>query len=131
MKDANNRWVWFFVLAAGFNFCTGGAIFFHPGWSYSIAYIGLPDDSTLRFWSDFGFAVLLVGLGYLIIALDLDRGQGIAVLGVIAKLFDVIVLPTRWIEGLAHGIVIVPAAIDGLFCIGFILYLIRRRSASY
>ena len=130
MKNINTRWVWFFVLAAGFNFFTGGAIFFAPRWSYSIAYIGVGTDSTLRFWGDFGFAVLLVGLGYLIIALDLNRGRGIAFLGVIAKLFDVIVLPTRWAEGLAHPIVLLPAAIDGLFAIGFIVFLIRRRPAQ-
>ncbi len=127
MKNANTVWVWFFVLAAGFNFCTGGPIFFAPRWSYALAYLAPADDTALRFWGDFGFAVLLVGLGYLVIALDLNRGKGIAFLGVIAKLFDVIVLPMRFHAGLAHSIVLWPAAIDGLFCIGFIAFLFRRR----
>ena len=130
MKSADTRWVWFFVLAAAFNAGTGGPIFFCPAWSYSIAYIGPPDPAALRFWSDFGFAVLLVGLGYLVIALDLNRGKGIAFLGVIAKLFDVIVLPMRWAEGLAHPIVLWPAAIDGLFAIGFVVFLLRRRPTN-
>jgi hypothetical protein len=130
MNAANTRWVWFFVLAAVFNGCTGGPTFFAPGWSYSVAYIAPPDAATLRFWGDFGFAVLLVGLGYLLIALDLNRGKGIAFLGVIAKLFDVIALPTRWAEGLAHPIVLVPAGIDALFCIGFIAFLFRARQTN-
>ena len=43
-----------------------------------------------------------------------------------AKLFDMIVLPLRWLEGLAHPIVVIPAAVDGGFCLGFAWFLLRR-----
>lgn len=131
MKDSSSGWLWFFIFAAGFNFCTGGAIFFDPKWSYSIAYLGTPDASTLRFWADFGFAVLLIGVGYVLVAFDLKRGRGIVLLGVLAKAFDVIVLPSRLLEGLAHEIVLLPAAVDGLFCVGFVVFLIGTRSEAF
>ena len=128
MNPTRTRWIWFFACAAAFNFLTGGAVFFTPKWSYSIAYMGVPDDSTLRFWADFGFAVLLIGIGYALVAIDIDRGRGIVLLGVIAKLFDVIVLSVRWLGDIAHAIVLLPATIDGLFCAGFIAFLIRYRA---
>ena len=73
--------------------------------------------------------MLLIGLGYAIIALDVDRNRGIVWLGIVAKLFDMIALPLRWLEGLAHPIVVIPAAIDGAFCLGFVWFLLRRPPA--
>ena len=98
-------------LAAAFTFSMGGPIFFASAWS---------------FWSDFGYAVLLIGLGYAILGWNVDRNRGIVWLGIVAKLFDMIAPPLRWWEGLAHPIVIAPAAIDGLFCLGFVWFLLRR-----
>ena len=125
MDNSRQRWTVFFFLAAAFNFCMGGPIFFASAWSYSVAYLGPPDPGAIRFWGDFGYAVLLVGLGYAIIGLDIDKNRGIVWLGIVAKLFDMIVLPLRWSEGLAHPIVIAPAAIDGAFCLGFVWFLLR------
>ena len=126
MDDSRKRWTLFFCLAAAFNFCMGGPIFFASAWSYAVAYIGVPDPATLRFWGDFGYAVILIGVGYAILGVDIDRNRGIVWLGIIAKLFDMIALPLRWSEGLAHPIVLVPAGIDGLFCLGFVVFLVRR-----
>lgn len=126
MDSSRRHWTVFFFLAAAFNFSMGGPIFFASAWSYSVAYILPPDAATLRFWGDFGYAVLLIGLGYAILGLNVDRNRGIVWLGIVAKLFDMIALPVRWWEGLANPIVIAPAAIDGLFCLGFVWFLIRR-----
>jgi hypothetical protein len=125
MDTTRRRWTVFFFLAAAFNFSMGGPIFFASDWSYSVAYLGPPDPAAIRFWGDFGYAVLLIGLGYAILGLDVDKNRGIVWLGIVAKLFDMIVLPLRWHEGLAHPIVIVPAAIDGAFCLGFVWFLLR------
>jgi hypothetical protein len=124
-------WTLLFVATGIFNFCMGGPIFFAPGWSCQLAYyIDPADAATLRFWGDFGFAVLLIGVGYIFVALDIDKNIGIVWLGIFAKLFDVIVLSVRWSEGLAHAIVLFPAAIDDSFVLAFVLFLWRARSAS-
>ena len=130
MDDSRRRWTVFFYLAAAFNFCMGGPIFFASAWSYAVAYVGVPDPAALRFWGDFGYAVILIGIGYAIIGADVDRNRGIVWLGIIAKLFDMIALPLRWYEGLAHPIVLAPAGIDGLFCLGFVIFLVRRPAAK-
>ena len=130
MDSIRRRWTVFFFLAAAFNFSMGGPIFFASAWSYSVAYILPPVAPTLRFWGDFGYAVILIGLGYAILGLDVDRNRGIVWLGIVAKLFDMIALPVRWWEGLAHPIVLAPAGIDGLFCLGFVWFLIRRPAVA-
>ena len=54
MDDSRKRWTVFFYLAAAFNFCMGGPIFFASAWSYAVAYVRVPDPAALRFWGDFG-----------------------------------------------------------------------------
>ena len=124
---SRHRWALFFFAAAAFNFCMGGPIFFASAWSYAIAYVGIPNADVLRFWGDFGFAVLLIGVGYAIVGFDVTRNRGLVWLGIFAKAFDVVALSLRWSQGLAHPIVLVPAAIDGLFLIFFAVFLVRTR----
>lgn len=130
MNIDRKSWTFLFVAAGIFNFCMGGPIFFAPGWSYQLAYIDTADSATLRFWSDFGFAVLLIGVGYFMVAVNVDKNIGIVWLGIFAKLFDVIVLSLRWREGLTHAVVLIPAAIDGIFVLAFVLFLWRSPSAG-
>ena len=117
------RWSLMFLAAAAFNLLMGGPIFLAPGWSYRVAYLGQPPESTLRFWGDFGFAVLLIGVGYGILSRDITRNRGIVWLGIFAKMFDVVALSWRWMDGIARPIALVPAAIDGAFMVLFILFL--------
>ena len=124
MPIRRRHWMLFFFAAAAFNFCMGGPIFFASDFSYTIAYVGAADASTLRFWGDFGFAVMLVGAGYAIVGLNVDANRGIVWLGIFAKAYDVIMLSLRWEHGLAHDIVLLPAAIDGAFGIFFIVFLL-------
>jgi hypothetical protein len=112
-----------FLCAAGFNFAMGGPIFLFSAWSYRVAYIGEASADTLRFWGDFGFAVLLIGVGYWIVSRDVTKNRGLVWLGIIAKLFDVVALSVRWANGIAHPIALVPAAVDGAFVVLFILFL--------
>jgi len=123
MQDKRRRWSLMFVCAAGFNFAMGGPIFFFPAWSYRVAYIGEASAGILRFWGDFGFAVLLIGVGYWIVSREVTKNRGLVWLGIIAKLFDVVALSVRWAVGIAHTIALVPAAVDGAFVVLFILFL--------
>jgi len=123
MTVGRHHWMLFFFAAAAFNFCMGGPIYFTSDFSYAVAYIGPADASTLRFWSDFGFAVLLIGVGYMIVGFNVDANRGIVWLGIAAKAYDVINLSLRWRHGLVHDIVLLPAAIDGIFGVFFIVFL--------
>lgn len=119
----HRRWSMMFLGAAIFNFLIGGSILFASGWSYRLGYLGDAPGSTLRFWGDFGFAVVLVGVGYAIVAADITKNRGIVWLGVFAKLFDVVVITWRWSEGIARPLALLPAAVDGAFVILFVLFL--------
>jgi hypothetical protein len=95
MADRRHLWKLFFCVAAAFNFCMGGPIFFAPEFSHASAYIGDANASTLMFWRDFGFAVVLVGAGYAIVGFNVDANRGIVWLGIFAKAYDVINLSLR------------------------------------
>jgi hypothetical protein len=82
---------------------------------------------TLRFWSDFGFAVVLIGVGYYLVSRDVDQNRGLVWLGVPAKLFDVVTLTSRFAMGLASPLVLIPAAVDGLFMLAFVAFLYQTR----
>lgn len=123
MQDNHKRWSLMFLAAAGFNFAMGGPIFFAPAWSYRLAYLGEASAGILRFWGDFGFAVLLIGVGYWIVSRDVTSNRGIVWLGIFAKLFDVVAISVRWVEGIAHTTALAAAAVDGAFVVLFILFL--------
>jgi len=121
------QWSLMFLAAALFNFAMGGPIFLASTWSYRLAYLGDVQESAVRFWGDFGFAVLLIGVGYWILSRDVTKNHGIVWLGIFAKMFDVIVLSWRWASGLARPIVLLPATVDGAFAVLFILFLLSGR----
>src|SRR5258706_15970769 len=102
-------WSLMFYAAAAFNFAMGVPTIVFPEWSYAIAYKGHTTPELLRFFSDFGVCVVLIGVGYAIVGRDPTRNRGIVVLGILAKLFDVFTLTTRWRTGLANTFVLFPA----------------------
>jgi hypothetical protein len=119
-------WAIMFAGATAFNLCIGGSIMIAPSWTFHLAYAGAGAPETLRFWADFGFAVALIGVGYGIVARDVTRNRGLVWIGIFAKLFDVVVLGTRWLDGVAHTAALVPGAIDGAFILLFIAFLRAR-----
>jgi hypothetical protein len=123
-------WPRMFVVAGLFNFVIAIPIIVAPRWSYDLAFvpaIGEGDAMTLRFWRDFGFAVAIIGIGYYIVARDVTANRGIVLIGILAKMFDVVVLTYRYAIDVAEPIVLLPAAIDGLFVVLFVLFLVRNK----
>ncbi len=88
------RWSRFFLGAALFNYAIGVPMFFFKAWSYNVAFLPVVgrDPMAIRMWANFGFAVLLIGLGYQIISRDINKNRGIVLVGILAKLFDVVKL---------------------------------------
>ncbi|GGR47310.1 hypothetical protein [Streptomyces netropsis] len=117
-------WSRLFLAAALFNYVIGFPILLASRWSYDLTYMSdvTRDTMALRLWADFGFAVLLIGFGYQIIAHDVTQNRGIVLLGIAAKLFDVVNLSTLYAWDIARPLVLVPAAIDGAFAIAFVWF---------
>ena len=131
MKFGSNFWQKIWMAAALFNFIMGVPIALAPAWTFAVAYgpSGVSaDPMALRLWRDFGLLVILIGVGYYIVSRDITKNRGLVYLGIVAKLFDVVVLTYRFEAGLANPIVLIPAAIDGIFVILFILFLVQTRS---
>ncbi len=117
-------WAIVFLVAALFNFAIGFPIMLARQWSYDLSYVPAVgrDPMAMRLWADFGFAVVLIGFGYLIVWRDVLKNRGIVLLGIIAKLFDVFNLTILCWWGLANPIVLLPAFIDGVFVVLFIVF---------
>ena len=126
------HWATVFLLAALFNYAIGLPIMLARRWSYDLSY--LPevsrDPMALRLWADFGFAVVLIGLGYQIVSRDVSKNRGIVLLGIIAKLFDVFNLTYLYLRGVAKPLVLAPALIDGVFVALFIAFWISTARKS-
>ena len=126
MNDSDRQthhWSLMFWAATAFNFLIGIPIWLLSRWTYEFAFFDAALPGAVRLWSDFGFAVVLVGSGYAIVAFDVTRNRGIVWLGIFAKLFGVVVLFWRFVIGLAHPLVLAPAGIDGAFILLFVLFL--------
>ena len=124
----DRMWRRFFVAAALFNFAIGVPLMLAPSWGFGLAFVAPVDAAGLapRLWGDFGFCVALIGVGYLMVSHDLDN-RAIVWIGIFAKAFDVIVLTGRWLEGVTRTLVLLPAAIDFAFILGFIAFLVWRK----
>ncbi len=77
---------------------------------------------AIRLWADFGFAVLLIGFGYQLVSRDVSKNRGIVLLGIIAKLFDVVNLAMLFLLGIARPIVLLPALSDAIFVVLFLVF---------
>lgn len=119
-------WPKMFLTAALFNFAVSIPVITMTRWTYVLSFVeesGVASSNALRLWSDFGFAVFFIGVGYYLVYRDVAKNHGIVWLGIISKLFDVIVLSCRFLMNVANGIVLIPAAIDSLFIILFAWFL--------
>ncbi len=84
---------------------------------------------TLRFWRDFGVAVVIIGVGYFFVSRDIAANRGLVWIGIFAKLFDVVVLTFRFAIDAAAPLVLLPALIDGAFVVLFVLFLVHTQAS--
>lgn len=126
------RWSQFFLVAALFSYAIGFPIFLFRRWSYDLSFVEAVgrDPMAMRLWADFGFAVILIGLGYQIISRNIRKNRGIVLLGIIAKLFGVINLTLLFVWGFARPIVLIPALIDGIFSALFVVFWFLQRASE-
>ena len=127
-SNYDRRWSKLFLVAALFNYSIGIPILFLSRWSFDRSFVEAVDrvPVAIWLWADFGFVVLLIGYGYQIISRNIRKNRGIVLLGMIAKLFDVINLSLLYAWGYARPLVLIPAFIDGLFAIAFAVFWFSR-----
>lgn len=127
------KWKLLFIGAAIFNYVIGFPILLARNWSYTFSFASSvgKDPMAMRLWADFGFAVVLIGFGYQIVSRDVSQNRGVVLLGIIAKLFDVLNLSLLYSWGYAKPIVLLPAAIDGAFVVAFLVFwFVTKRSSA-
>jgi hypothetical protein len=129
---SNRRWSRLFFSAALFNYMIGFPLLLRPRWMFDVCYTDAVnrDPMALKLWADFGFFVILIGYGYQIIARDITKNRGVVLLGIIAKLFDVVNLTTLYVRGQANPVVLLPAAIDGSYVIAFLAFYLSTRAPA-
>lgn len=122
--NSTRRWSRLFLVAALFNYAIGLPILLAAHWSYNLCYLPTigRDPMAIRLWADFGFAVLLIGFGYQLVSRDVSKNRGIVLLGIIAKLFDVVNLAMLFLLGIARPIVLLPALSDAIFVVLFLVF---------
>ena len=130
LSKSNRGWSWLFLGAALFNYAIGFPLLLARHWSFDLSYVASVgrDPMAMLLWAFFGFAVILIGFGYHIISRDVTRNRGIVILGILAKLFDVLSFTTLFFRGLAQPIVLIPASIDGLFVLAFLMFWFKGPS---
>jgi hypothetical protein len=71
----------------------------------------------------FLWLALACGVGYIVVALDLDANRGVVVLGIIGQLAVFGVLALYWLKGSVHAAGLIPACVDLAFAIAFGVFL--------
>src|SRR4051812_34197361 len=66
---------------------------------------------------------LSFGVGYLIVALQIDANPGIVVMGILGQLCVFAVVVLHWAAGNAYAPALVSGAVDLAFAIAFVLFL--------
>ncbi len=124
----NIDWKRMWISAALFNFVIALPIIIFTEWTFSLSYgieISQIDAMAIRLWRDFGIMVLIIDIGYYLVALDLTKNVGIIYLGIMAKLFDVLTLGYRYFTDVAEAIVMIPVLIDAGYTVLFIIFLLQ------
>lgn len=122
---------WLFAVGAAWNFVIAISILVAPLISLRLLYGREPgaDDSLLAMLNrDFAFCVLLLGVGYGIVAFDPSRNHGLIWIGILGKLGVVAMFGQRWLTGVATAWVLPAAAGDLVFAALFAWFLWRGTS---
>src|SRR4030042_2141959 len=121
------RWRLFFLAAGLWNWCGAVPAIFWPGLNLNLFYAitGL-QDYPLNYYlvflnRSFWIAVLVFGLGYLIIASDPGKHLGIVVMGIIGKVIVALAWYYLFAMGKATGFAVFAATGDSLFTVFFLV----------
>ena len=119
-------WKRFFVVAGLWNWLGAVPLLLLPNLALRGFYrYENPDFMIFCLHESFWIAVLLLGLGYFIVAADPRRHAGIVFMGIVGKSSVAIAWTALFFQGRATALVLLAASGDTLFTLFFILFLVH------
>ncbi len=119
-------WRKFFAVAAAWNLLASIPAIILPQLNLEMFYGLVTDDFyTILLNRSFWAAVLIFGIGYLIIAYDPGKSLGIVIMGIIGKILVAVVWFYLFAVDLATALVVFGGTGDSIFTVFFVVYLLR------
>lgn len=113
-----------FFFGALWNFVMGGPLFIKSLFGDSPF-----SGAALMYFQGFLCAVILFGIGYLIVGLDLNKNHAIVLLGAIGKIMVFIFFVVYYLKGQIKLYLVLVGTGDLIFAILFFMFLLQYQSA--
>ena len=117
--------VWNFILSVPFLLLS-----FFDRALLSLFVVGIFTGATLMYYQVFLWFVIVFGIGYTIVGLDLDKNHGIVLLGAIAKILAFISFVAYYLSGDVPFSLAMIGIGDLIFAILFIEFLINYKKLA-
>lgn len=124
-------WKRFFWIAAAWNLAIGGMGLFFPGEAIKLfaGPAGAEAGSVaVDLYQSLSASVLLFGVGYAMVARDLEKNRAVVILGILGKLGVAGSALDQWSRGEASGPLLFAAVGDFVFALAFLWFLASRPS---
>lgn len=127
--DKRNYYKKLFIIGALWNLCAG-TLFFVLSFIGDIGFVLLDMQvpPSLFFFHVMALWVLVFGIGYLIVGLNIDKNHGIILLGIMAKLIFFLSAVIYVALGHANFLLVALGSVDLVFAILYIEFLIKSKN---
>ena len=123
-----NGWKIFFIAAALFNFIAGVPLLVAP--NVELAMMHLPPAPDVMYHQVTGVLIICFGIGYGLVAGDLEKNTGIVWLGALGKAGVIALMAMAYQAGTIPFHVFAIAFGDMAFVLGFVAFLLLRARAA-
>ena len=123
--ERKNYYKYLFLIGAIWNLVVGLVfIVLSPLVDSLIPMFGMEVPPSLIFYHSFFGSVIVYGIGYYLVARDINKNHGIVVLGIIAKSYVFILFLIYFILGYSNFLPMLFAIVDLIFACLFVEFLI-------
>jgi hypothetical protein len=118
--DKRKYYKYLFIIGAIYAWLAAGS-------AYIMSYFGTPAFlyESMIYYQGFMFAVIIFGIGYLIVGLNIDQNHGIVLMGIIGKLLVFVFFTIHYINGAIASLQLIIAIGDLIYAILFIEFLLN------
>ncbi|MFW9990475.1 MAG: hypothetical protein ACFFD4_00305 [Candidatus Odinarchaeota archaeon] len=127
MLNKENYYKYLFLIGAVWNVILGLAFILTSIFMLETGFdlFGVIVPSSLMFYHLFFGAVIIFGVGYYLVSVDLDKNHGVVIIGVIAKIWVFVITGYYFFIGDINILGVAPAVGDLIFAILFIEFLVN------